>query len=127
MVEMKMAADEVLLLLADQARASMKPFIKVTQQGFVSFYFSQPEALEHLHLIKKLKIKHSRRIAGRSDNAEAWEDETVEVELHDAQAALQLLGRHHGLFDDKPVKNFNLTVEGFDKVLDKVYGNSKGG
>ena len=98
--EMKMSADEVLLLLIDHARASIRPFIKITSQGYITFDFSTPEALENMHLIKKIKCKHSRRTVGRGQNAEAWEDESVIIELHDAQIALQLLARHFGLFDD---------------------------
>jgi hypothetical protein len=49
------------------------------------------------------------------------------VELIDSQFALQLLGRFYGLFADKPIQNYNLTVEGLDKKSDKVYGISKGG
>jgi phage terminase small subunit len=99
--QMKISADEVLFRLIDQARGSIRPFIKINSKGFISFDFSTPEALEYMHLIKKIKCKHSRRIVDQGDNAGAWEDESIEVELHDAQVALQLLGRHFGLFDNK--------------------------
>jgi len=128
LAEMKMSADEVLLLLADQARSSVQPFIKVTEQGFVYFDFSQPEAMKHLNLIKKIKSKRTRRIEGRGDMAEEWEDEYVEVELYDSQAALKLIGSHHKLFtDETPPVNVHLTIEGLQTVLDKAYGNSSGG
>jgi phage terminase small subunit len=126
LTEMKMSADEVLLLLADHARASLKPFTKVTDEGFVYFDFNQPGAMEHFHLIKKIKSKRSRRIEGRGDNAEAWEDETVEVELHDAQSALDKLGRHHKLFEDKPVVNLQVNFEGLEAILNKAYSNGDG-
>ena len=122
LTEMKMAADEVLVLLADHARANIKPFIRITEQGFVYFDFSQPDALDHLHLIKKIKSKRSRRIKGRGEDAEAWEDEVVEVELIDSQAALQLLVRVYRLFDEKPDLNVNLNIEGLKRALDKAYG-----
>jgi phage terminase small subunit len=125
MRQMQISADEILLLLINQARGSIKPFMKINSQGSLSFDFSTPEALDHMHLIKKIKCKHSRRIVSRDDNAEEWEDETVEIELHDAQNALQLLGRHFGLFDNKFVQVKQLNTDEFDKALDKVYGARK--
>jgi hypothetical protein len=122
--ELKMSADEVLLLLADHAHASLKPFTKITEEGFVYFDFNQPGALEHFHLIKKIKSKRSRRWEGRGDNAEAWEDETVEIEVVDSQSALDKLGRHHKLFnDDRPPVDVHFTIEGLKEVLDKAYGS----
>jgi hypothetical protein len=130
LAEMKMGADEVLMLLSDHARASLKPFTKITDEGFAYFDFNKPGALEKFHLIKKLKSKRSRRIGGRGDNAETWEDETVEVELVDSQTALDKLGRHHKLFDDKAVVNLQVNFEGLEAILDKAYANGnspKGG
>ena len=126
LAEMKMSADEVLILFADQARASIKPFIKVTKEGFVYFDFSQPEALKYLHLIKKIKSKRTRRVVGHGNNSEEWEDETVEVELVDSQAALKLIGSHYKLFTDEiPSTNVSLKIDGLQAVLDQAYGEGK--
>lgn len=105
----KMSADEVLARLSEQARASHEPFIRVNDNGFILFDFSHPEAKDHLHLIKKIKTKRTRRVTGHGEDAEEWEDEWVEVELHDAQAALQLIGKHHALFTEK-IKIENLPI-----------------
>ena len=118
-------ADVVLHVLADHAKATITPFVTINSDGFPSFDFSKPGAAERMHTIKRLKARRSRRVTGRGINAEEWEDEVVEVELHDAQGALEKLGRHLNLFDDKPVLNFNLNVDGLDKLLDKVYGDGK--
>jgi phage terminase small subunit len=117
-----MGADEALMLLACQARASIRPFLKITPQGLISFDFSTPEALENIQLIKKIRSKRSRRVTGRGEDAEEWEDEVVELELHDGQVALQLLGKHLGLFENKPEQFPQLHIEGLDEMLDKVYG-----
>jgi len=118
LAEMKMSADEVLLLLADQARASLKPFVRITDEGFMYFDFSQPEALNHLHLIKKVRSKRTRRIQAGQE----WEDEVVEVELHDSQVALKLLGQHHKLFTEEMDMQVGLNIEGFEAALNKAYG-----
>lgn len=96
-----MDRDEVLARLAAQARATHYPFIHVDDEGFVYFDFSDPEAIKHLHLIKKIKSKRQRLVHGKGEDAETWEGEWVEVELHDSQKALELIGKHHGLFVDR--------------------------
>lgn len=96
-----MQAGEVLARLTEQARASHAPFIRIDDDGFLYFDFSDPEAKKNLHLIKKIKTKRKRLIYGKGEDAETWEGEWVEVELHDSQTALTQLGRHHGLFTDK--------------------------
>jgi phage terminase small subunit len=101
MTEKVMSQEEVLARLAAQARASHYPFIEVDHEGFVYFDFSDPEALKHLHLIKKIKSKRQRQVRGRGEDAETWEGEWVEVELHDSQKALELIGKHFNLFIDR--------------------------
>lgn len=125
--ENKVEADMVLKMLTDQAKSSLKPFIVVNKDGFVSFDFNQPGAMENIHLLRRIKSKRSRRLEGRGDNKEEWEDEVVDVELVDSQGALEKLGRHLNLFDDKPpAPILSLHVEGFDKILDKIYGPKNG-
>jgi phage terminase small subunit len=127
LVELKMFSDEVLLLLADQARADMTLFTQVTPSGYIYLDFSTPEAIANRRWIKKLKTKRTRRIEGRGQSAEQWEDETMEVELVDAQAALKMLGSHHRLFtDEAPAVDMHLTIEGLEAVLNKAYGLPNG-
>jgi phage terminase small subunit len=45
------------------------------------------------------KIKFTRRVDGRGEDAD--EIETVEIELHDKQKALELIGKHLGMFSQK--------------------------
>lgn len=109
--EMVMSADEVLKRLSDMAKVSLLPFIEITAEGFVYFDFSHPDAKNYMHLIRKIKSKRTRRITGGGDLAQEWEDEFVEVELHDAFAALVQVGKYHKLFTD------NLDVKSDGKAL----------
>jgi len=109
--ESAMGADEVLKRLADQARASLLPFVEITEDGFVYFDFSHPDAKDYMHLIKKIKTKRARQITGNGEDEEMWENEWVEVELYDAQAALVQLGRHHALFTDTIKGSFEHNVK----------------
>lgn len=102
LTELKMGADEVLTRLTDHARGSIAAFIDISEpdakveaaknmdeahavySGWRLNLAAAKEA-DKLHLIKKLK-------SGQ------W---GPEIELHDSQAALQLLGKHHKLFADR--------------------------
>jgi phage terminase small subunit len=99
--EQVMSANEVLKRLSDMAKANLLPFIRITDEGFTYFDFSHPDAKNYFHLIKKIKTKRTRRIEGHGENSEEWEDEWVEVELHDAQSALEKVGKYHHLFKDE--------------------------
>jgi hypothetical protein len=114
--EKTMSVDEVLARLGDMARASHQPFIKVADDGFIYFDFSHPDAKSNLHLIKKIKTKRERRLEGKGEDAQEWEGEWVEVELHDASAALRDLGRYYAIFTDKQV------IEGEIKITRKKIG-----
>lgn len=101
MNEKLMEQEEVLARLADQARATHFHFIRINPDGFIEFDFSDPEAKKHFHLIKKIKTKRQRQIMGGKNDPQTWEHEWVEVELHDPQRALELIGKHHNLFVDR--------------------------
>jgi hypothetical protein len=96
-----MGKDEVLSRLSAIARASEFPFISITNEGFCYFDFSDPEAEKYFFLIKKIKTKRTRRVEGHGEDAEEWEDEWVEVELHDAQQALNTIAKYHGMLTDR--------------------------
>ncbi len=87
--------------LSDIARGSLRPFVKIEDDGFVHFDFSSPDALEHLHLIKSIQTKRTRRVQGKGEDAEEWEDEYARVELCDITHALELLGKAHKLFVER--------------------------
>lgn len=106
--EQAMPKSEILARLGAMARATTFKFIRITSEGFCYFDFSDPEAEEYFYLIKKIKTKRTRRIEGKGENAEPWEDEWVEVELHDARAALETLGRYQRL--EQP--EINVSTEG---------------
>ena len=116
-----MGKDEVLSRLSAIARASEFPFIRITDEGFCYFDFSDPEAEQYFFLIKKIKTKRTRRIEGKGEDKETWEDEWVEVELHDSQAALNTIAKYHGLLTDKVDvtsggKEIN-SIDGYDRAI----------
>jgi phage terminase small subunit len=118
-----MSADEVLARLGDQARGSQFPFIRINDDGFIEFDFSDPEAKNNLHLIKTIRSKRKRLIVGQGEVGIPWQHEWIEVELYNAQAALEILAKHHKLLTDRLDVNANLHVDGLEEILEKVYGN----
>jgi phage terminase small subunit len=81
-----MSAAEVLARLKDQAGASMADFVSVDEEtGAAELDLAKATKAGKLHLLKKVRV----------------DDKGITIELHDSQAALVHLGRHHGLFTDK--------------------------
>lgn len=130
--ERAMSAEEAIYRLGEIGRADLFPFIRIDDDGFVYFNFADEEAKRHLFLIKKIKSKRERRLEGKGEDAEEWEGEWVEVELHDAHAAIRDILKLHGKFiekmdltsDGKPlpaaVINVYLPDNGRDKKEDEL-------
>lgn len=98
--DITMSADEVLARQSEIARGSLDHFVTVNEDGFAVLDFSG-DANEKLHLLKRIKTKRTRRTTGKGENAEGWEDENIEIELHDPQRALEALGKYHNLYTEK--------------------------
>lgn len=88
--ELKATADEVILRLADHSRGTVDDFLDDAGQVDLKLARSRRK----LHLVRKLK-QTTRTTA---DGAQTV---TLELDLHDAQAATVQLGRALGLFVDK--------------------------
>lgn len=111
--EKAMSAEEAIARLGDIARADVYPFIRIDEDGFVYFNFSDPQAMAYLFLIKKIKTKRERRLEGGGQDAEEWEGEWVEVELHDAHAAIRDILKIHGRLDNPKQASVNVSPAPF--------------
>jgi len=105
LAEHTMTADEALTILSDQARNEGSNYF------FPDGSLNLPKLIQDGkgHLIKSVK-------------ATRW---GLNVEFYDAQAALSMIAKHHGLFTDQAPLEGVLHVEGLDKLLDRIYGNDK--
>jgi len=93
--ELAMSPNEVLLTLAEHARADFKDFLTVAPNGDIALDIAKAEG--KTHLIKRVT---QRRTIRTTKDTEI--DETVlTLELHDAQSALVHIGKHHKLFTDR--------------------------
>jgi len=123
--ENHVSGDLVLSQLSEEASASVEPFLVIEKDGFAHFDLNQSSAQDHLHMIKKLTTKRSRRIEPGAKKGEKieWEDEYITLEVVDAMEAQDRLGKYHKLFGDSSmVPPIVLQVDGMEAILNKVYG-----
>jgi len=101
--DVAMGADEVLIRLAEQARADMADIVTLNKQGELQIDLEALKAKGLSRLIKTLR--QSKR-------------DGLVVELYDAQSALVHLGRAHGVFVDKTALTDPTGQEQYDGFAD---------
>ena len=92
--ESAMSANECLAIISRQARGSISEVLN--DAGQFDFEVTKERGADRL--IKKLKIRHT---VTTTQNGATIDETTHELELHDAQAAATLIGKHHKLFTDR--------------------------
>jgi phage terminase small subunit len=92
--ESHMSADEALKLLAEQARGDIGEILSI---GGVDLTAAKEKGLTHL--IKRIKQK-TTIIQGKGNSGEDKEITDIEVELYDAQSAIDKILRVHGKYKD---------------------------
>lgn len=95
MSEQTMPSEEVLARLTEHARGDIGDLYDEST-GQVDWEHAR--TLGKTALIKKIRHKTTRKTFEDGTDIEIFEDE---IELHNPQFALQLLGKQHGLFSDK--------------------------
>lgn len=94
-------ANRVLAILSDHATFSPEDFAEIDENG-IRLDFSKAKKRGRLHCIKKLKAVRIR-VEGYNPDADAPVEYRTdyEIEFYDAQAALEKLGKYHGLWKDR--------------------------
>lgn len=95
--ETAMGADEVLMRLAEHARGDIADFLQVSPNGDAALTLTGENEKARTRLIKKVTQRKTIRTTEQSQTEEV----VLSVELHDAQAALVQIGKHHKLFVDR--------------------------
>ena len=107
-----MTADEVLSRLSGMARADISEFI--TEVGAIDW----EKVREQGYLVKRVVHRKGQQ---------------SQIELHDAQTALQLIGKHLRLFIDRQEitgadgGQMEHRLPAFEKMLKRVYGDENDG
>jgi phage terminase small subunit len=108
----KMSSQEVLARLSEHAAGTVEYFLGDDGK---SIDLTTENAKDKLHLIRKLRVEGARYREG-----EVVQDPQTEIELHDAQAALEKLGRHYGLFIDKSADGEQIYREHMARFFDAI-------
>ena len=107
-----MPAEEVLSRLTEHARGDLGDLWDETT-GQVDW--QQARALGKTGLIKRIKHKTSRVTRDDGTDVETFEDE---IELHNPQVALQMIGKYYGQFADK--LNIDIHVTWQDEAVSLI-------
>jgi phage terminase small subunit len=99
--EKRINADEVLVRLTEQARSEQTKYMLPDGSIDLARLLAEGKG----HLIKSIKENKYGK----------------QIEFHDAQAALALLGKFHSLFTDRIISQVSVKVDGFDELLKKIY------
>jgi phage terminase small subunit len=114
LAEYKLTANETLALISDQAKGTLEDFL----DGSNELDLKQARERGKLHLVRKFKT------TVRTDK-EGETSVTKELELYNAQEALSLLARHHGLLNDK-VK-VDAEIGGLGELVEAILHTGRGG
>lgn len=118
--EVHMGADEALKLLADIARGDVTEFIT----PFGNIDIDKIRESGRGRLIKKIKQRTITKI-GKSDKDEDTETLDTEIELYDAQSALDKILKVHGKYSDAPVVNVNMSWKEFVENANRSASDNK--
>jgi phage terminase small subunit len=116
MNEVHMSADEVLKRLADIARGDVADFMSIGPMGF-TLDLDSAHKEGKTSLIRKISQK-TVTINGKTEDKEIH---TEDIELYSGLQALELIGKHHKLFNELGSKANPLNIEGLEKVLERVW------
>lgn len=102
--EQVMGADEVLIRMTDIARGDIADLMDITPAGFTFRLVNEKDGERVVNpntkLIKKIKQKVTT-VLGKKQDDEDREIIETEIELYNAQEALNTLGKHHKLFSER--------------------------
>jgi hypothetical protein len=108
--ELKMSADEVLIRLANMARANIADFAHIDSWADLQSLGDSAQV-----------IKRFKRRVYRPKNGDPFEE--IEIELYPADMNLERVGKAHGLFTDKV--EHSVDSENLANWLNKLAGKEK--
>lgn len=124
LAELKMSADEVLTRLTDHARGDASDFVTVYASPLQDALTGKPildrDGQEIIRYFPSLDLEKARQ-RGKLHLIKSVRSTAhgPAVELYDAQAALALLGKHHGLF----VEKIDISRQEIEAFLDRLKHN----
>lgn len=93
-----MSADEVLARLSEHASSDMATYLKIAPDGTFQIDLSKAKRAKRTRVIRKVKVSTKTFTTDQGESVEV----KSELELYDAQAALEKLAKFHRLYETKP-------------------------
>lgn len=128
--KMALPKAETLARLGEIARGDIADLLAINLDGSFTLKLQVKDSRGQLvvnpktRLIKKIKQKATTYPA--TDGQEERTEVVTEVELHDALAALTVIGRHHKLFSDAAIDVRIEVGAALMSALDRIYGEKDG-
>lgn len=107
--EKHVSSDEALSLLGDMARGDIGDFMDITSVGFMLNLLDENNERKNTRLIRKIKQKTTTFLA-KNESDEDREINETEIELYDAQAAIDKILRVAGKYKD----NLDVNVRSYE-------------
>lgn len=105
-IRVEITQDRVLEELVDVGLTNLTDLVSWDEKGDIHFVPSEQLPTPAKRALKKLKVKRTRTFEKRKgENVEygGWETESLEVEFHDKLKALELAGKHIGMWPSRPL------------------------
>lgn len=115
LAEKQMGADEALQLLADMARGDLGEFMDIYSTGYNLRLQNDDGTRKNTKLIRKIKQKTTTFIA-KKESEEDREITETEIELYDAQSAIDKILRVHGRYKDVGSPENPFTIKGYVSI-----------
>jgi phage terminase small subunit len=109
--------DEILARLFEQAGANIGDFIVVNPDGD-QITFNPEYIKEHGRLVKRIRAKTTTRYTDKGDQVDYA---TLEIELHDGQRALEILGKHLGMISGRLEVNWRAEAEALGLTPSEIF------
>ena len=93
-----MSADEVLARLSEHASSDMRDYLQINDDGTFQIDLSKAKRAKRTRVIRKVKVSTKTFTTDTGESVEV----KSELELYDAQAALEKLAKFHRLYETKP-------------------------
>lgn len=122
-----LSADQVLASYSEIAEATLAHFGEPTESGFFEIDLNKPEAIANMHLLTEIETERTRRVQGRGEDAEEWEDEHVKIKIVPRKHGLDPLAKYHRLVVDRVEHSGHIVNINYDDCTTEQLARLKAG
>ncbi len=98
---MKATPEEILMRMTRRARGTIEDFITQTEDGSLAYDMTSERAMQSIGNVREIKFMQVREEKETKHGMSTRIVNKVDLKLHDAMKADEILGKHHGLFVER--------------------------